>query len=72
MLAERVHPLFDALSVDRVDEPHAPVRAQGVRGALQEHGLGRDPTEPERRLVAKADVHAAVLPWIAREAPPAG
>jgi hypothetical protein len=56
--AERPHPLLDALPVDRVDEPHAPVRAQGVRGALQEGGLGRDPAEPERSLVAEADVHA--------------
>src|ERR671919_865195 len=58
-LAERADPLLDALPVDRVDEPHASVRAQGVRGLLQEGGLGRDPAESKRGLVAEADVHAS-------------
>jgi hypothetical protein len=34
-LAERADALLDPVAVDRVDEPHAAVRAQRVGGALE-------------------------------------
>jgi len=61
-LAERAHPILDAVSVHRVDEPHASLEAERVGRALHERGLGGDPAEAEVRLVAEADVHSSVLP----------
>jgi hypothetical protein len=56
-LPERPHMGVDFGPVHGVDEPHAPARAQGVRGALEQRRLLGDPAESERGLVANPGLH---------------
>ena len=51
-------PLVERRIVDGVDEPHAPVVHERVRGALEARRLVGDPAEAERELVAEARSHA--------------
>ena len=48
-LAEGTDALLQAGAVHGVDEPDTAVRAERVRGALEELGLLGDPTEAEAR-----------------------
>ena len=56
-LPERPHVGVDLRPVNRVDEPDAAVRAQSMRGPLEQRRLLGDPAEAERRLVANPDLH---------------
>jgi hypothetical protein len=44
-LAERAHALERVLVQYGIDHPHATARLDGMRGALHERGLGRDPLD---------------------------
>ena len=54
-LAERPDPLVDAVTLDRVDDPHSAVRCEGMRGPPQPRRL--DPAEHAVELVDEPDAH---------------
>ena len=57
-IAERLDPLGDAVTVERVDEPYPALGEEGVRAPLEE--LVADPAEAEVGLVAESDgLHTA-------------
>jgi hypothetical protein len=58
-LAGCAQPVFDALSVERIDDPEATEIDECVPAALQE--LVRDPAEREPELVARLEAHATVV-----------
>ena len=51
----RADAFLDAVPVDGVDHPDAPVHDESMRRAL--HELGDDPAEAAGELVAKSDFH---------------